>query len=100
VVLLEPETLKKRQKKVPNTPAGFQVLIAWCQQQTGITPAELHAVMEATGSYHEVQAHALHDAGLVVSVINPKVVKDFAKGLGIKAKHDASEAVAPRTGRK
>lgn len=44
-------------------------------------------MMEATGPYHEALAHALHDAGLVVSVINPKAVKDFAKGLGIKAKN-------------
>lgn len=93
VVLLEPETLKKRQKTVPNTPEGFQTLITWCQKQTGAVPAERHAVMEATGPYHEALAHALHDAGLVVSVINPKAVKDFAKGLGIKAKNDAMDAL-------
>ena len=72
VVLLEPDTLKKRQKKVPNTPEGFQTLIPWCQKQINAAPTELHAVMEATGPYHEALAHALHDAGLVVSVINPK----------------------------
>jgi transposase len=93
VVLLEPDTLKKRHKKVPNPPEGFQTLITWCQKQTGTVPAELHAVMEATGPYHEALAHALHDAGLVVSVINPKAVKDFAKGLGIKAKNDAMDAL-------
>jgi transposase len=92
-VLLEPETLKKRQKQMPNTPEGFQTLIRWCQTQTGAVPAALHAVMEATGPYHEALAHALHDAGLVVSVINPKAVKDFAKGLGIKAKNDAMDAL-------
>jgi transposase len=93
VVLLEPKTLKKRQKKVPNTPEGFQTLLTWCQKQTGAVPAELHAVMEATGPYHEALAHALHEAGLVVSVINPKAIKDFAKGLGIKAKNDAMDAL-------
>ncbi len=92
-MLLEPETLKKRQKKVSNTPEGFQTLITWCQKQTGAAPAELHVVMEATGPYHEALAHALHEAGLVVSVINPKAVKDFAKGLGIKAKNDAMDAL-------
>ena len=93
VVLLEPDTLKKRQKKVPNTPEGFQTLITWCQKQTGAAPGELHAVMEATGPYHEALAYALHEAGLVVSVVNPKAVKDFAKGLGIKAKNDAMDAL-------
>ena len=92
-VLLESETLKKRQKKAPNTPEGFQTLITWCQKQTGAAPAELHAVLEATGPYHEALAHALHEAGLVVSVINPKAIKDFAKGLGIKAKNDAMDAL-------
>jgi transposase len=82
VVLLEPDTLKKRQKTVPNPPEGFQTLITWCQKQTGAVPAELHAVMEATGPYHEALAHALHDAGLVVSVSNPKAVKDLCQGLG------------------
>ncbi len=93
VVLLEPDTLNKRQKQVPNTPEGFQTLITWCQNQTGAAPAELHAVMEATGPYHEALAHALHDAGLVVSVINPNALKDVAKGLGIKAKNDAMDAL-------
>ncbi len=93
VVLLEPDTLNKRQKQVPNTPEGFQTPITWCQNQTGAAPEELHAVMEATGPYHEALAHALHDAGLVVSVINPNALKDVAKGLGIKAKNDAMDAL-------
>jgi transposase len=92
-LLLEPETLKKRQKKVANTPAGFAQLIAWGSKHTGAAPGELHAVMEATGPYHEALAEALYAAGWGVSVINPKALKDFAKGLGIKAKNDAMDAV-------
>jgi len=28
-----------------------------------------------------------------VSVVNPKVIKDFAKGLGVKAKNDGLDAL-------
>ncbi|MEZ5582133.1 MAG: hypothetical protein R3F37_04505 [Candidatus Competibacteraceae bacterium] len=40
--------------------------------------------MEATGPYHE--AAALAHAGAVVSVVNPKRLKDFASSLGLKAR--------------
>lgn len=92
-LLMDLETLKKRQKKVANTPEGFAQLIAWAGKQSGAAPGGLHAVMEATGPYHEALADALYTAGLVVSVINPKALKDFAKGLGIKAKNDALDAL-------
>lgn len=92
-VLLDPSTLKKRQKKLPNTPEGYQELVRWCQKHTGVELSQLQAIMEATGPYHEDVALALHQAGLGVSVINPKALKDFAKGLGIKAKNDAMDAL-------
>lgn len=87
-LLLDPEMLRKRQRAFPNTPAGYQSLVQWCQHHTGAAPSVCHAILEATGPYHEGAAQALHAAGLVVSVINPKRVKDFAQGLGIKAKND------------
>jgi len=93
VLLLDPESLKKRQKTVPNTPAGYQVLVAWYQHQTGTTPEACQVILEATGPYHEAVAWALHEAGFPVSVVNPKVIKDFAKGLGIKAKNDGLDAL-------
>lgn len=94
VLLLDAEALKKRHKKVTNDAAGYRQLITWCQQYSGAAAHELHAVMEATGPYHEAVALALYQAGLVVSVINPKQLKDFAKGLGLKAKNDAVDAWA------
>ncbi len=93
VVLLDEQTLKKRSKTVPNTPEGHQQLVDWCRKQTGVEVDQWHAVMEATGPYHEALALALHQAGLRVSVINPKRLKDFAKGLGVKAKNDAVDAL-------
>jgi transposase len=38
---------------------------------------EVRAVMEATGRYHEPVAEMLHKGGLFVSVVNPKLVKDY-----------------------
>ena len=93
VLLLDPDTLKKRQKTVPNTPAGYQALGLWYQQQTGAAPDACQVILEATGPYHEAAALALHEAGFAVSVVNPKVIKDFAKGLGIKAKNDGLDAL-------
>ena len=93
VLLLDPDTLKKRQKTVPNTPAGYQALGLWYQQQTGAAPGACQVILEATGPYHEAAALALHEAGFAVSVVNPKVIKDFAKGLGIKAKNDGLDAL-------
>ena len=64
-LLLDLETLKKRQKKVANTADGFAQLIAWVGKQTAAAPSELYAVMEATGPYHEALADALYAAGWV-----------------------------------
>jgi transposase len=92
-LLLDPETLKKHQKTVPNTPAGYLVLVHWYPQQTGAAPGACQVILEATGPYHEAAALALHEAGFAVSVVNPKTLKDFAKGLGSKAKNDGLDAL-------
>ena len=49
-------------------------------------------VMEATGGYQRKAATALLDAGHHVAVVNPRQVRDFAKGLGILAKTDRIDA--------
>lgn len=73
------------------TPAGF----ATFQQQlhqTGIAPAATLIVMEATGSYWITLAVTLHQAGYVVSVVNPAQVHDYIKSLPRKGKTDALDA--------
>jgi transposase len=42
--------------------------------------------METTGIYHEQAVIALADAGVTVSIINPAQVKDFGRGLAVRAK--------------
>jgi len=48
--------------------------------------------MEATGAYHFDLAIALHDAGIKVMVVNPKVSHNFAKVLMKNSKTDAVDA--------
>ena len=49
-------------------------------------------VMEATGGYETELASRLQEAGLPVSVVNPKRVGDFAKAIGRTAKTDRIDA--------
>ena len=49
-------------------------------------------VLEATGGYERPWAAALLDANILVAVVNPKRVRDFAKGLGYLAKTDRIDA--------
>jgi transposase len=98
-LLLSLEPLKLRSKVVDNHQPGWMALIEWACRQANCGPGELHVVMEATGAYHEAAAYALTQAGVKVSVVNPAQVRDFAKGLAVRSKTDASDrAVLARYG--
>jgi transposase len=49
-------------------------------------------VMEASGGYEAVAAGVLWEAGLQVAVVNPAQVREFARGVGKKAKTDRIDA--------
>ena len=49
-------------------------------------------ICEATGGYERALVTALHQAGIAVSVINPRQVRDFARACGRLAKTDAIDA--------
>jgi transposase len=49
-------------------------------------------VMEATGGYEKPVSQSLQKAGLGVSVVNPRPIRDFAKALGKLAKTDRIDA--------
>lgn len=98
-LLADPQGPKYKTKVVPNDLRGFETLISWGCRQGDCEPAQLHLVMEATGVYHEAAALAFHRAGSQVSVVNPAQLRDFAKGLAVKSKTDASDrAVLARYG--
>ncbi|MGG5371100.1 IS110 family transposase [Enterococcus sp. AZ196] len=54
---------------------------------------DIRIVMEYTGRYHEPVAHWLSDAGFYVSVVNPKLVKDFGNNTLRKVKSDKKDAI-------
>ena len=45
-------------------------------------------VVEATGGYERLLVESLQDAAVAVAVVNPRRVREFAKGIGIDAKTD------------
>ncbi|MEM7772122.1 MAG: transposase [Cyanobacteria bacterium P01_A01_bin.37] len=49
-------------------------------------------VCESSGGYERQMARTLHASGVRVSVVNPRPVRDIAKGLGTLAKTDALDA--------
>ena len=55
-------------------------------------PAGSVVAMEATGEYHRLLAHAAHAAGMVVLVLNPKVLKHYARAVGQRGKTDRIDA--------
>ena len=80
---------KQRHKSCPNTPTGHGELIRWLTKQ-GATEAPVG--IEATGGYQEAAATALHDAGFVVSVLNPQAVARYGESQLRRAKTDATDA--------
>ena len=49
-------------------------------------------VMEATGGYESQLVQVLHNNSIALAVVNPRRVRDFAKGIGIDAKTDPIDA--------
>ena len=54
--------------------------------------APVHVVCEATGGWERPIVAALQSAGLPVAIVNPRQVRDFARGRGQRAKTDAIDA--------
>jgi transposase len=55
-------------------------------------PAASRIGMEATGSYHELLADLAHTKGMRVFVLNPKDVRRYASGVGVRGKTDRVDA--------
>jgi transposase len=91
-LLLDPDNNKRKSKVVPNSRAGAQDLILWCAKH-GVGVDALHAVLEATGPYHEQAATTLHEGGVTVSIANPANVHDFSRALAMRSKTDALDSL-------
>lgn len=73
--------------QVSNDAAGHSELV---ERLSGVKPALI--VLEASGGYEAVVAGVLWDAGHPVAVVNPRQVRDFARGMGKLAKTDQIDA--------
>lgn len=72
---------------VPNTAAGHQELIPKLRR---IAPCRI--VVEGSGGLERALVRALEAAKLPILVVNPRQVRDFAKGVGRLAKTDPIDA--------
>ncbi len=67
---------RKQGRIFANTPDGWKLMLSWLK---AIGSKQAHICMEATGRHSLGVALALHDAGHVVSVVNPAQIRDFAR---------------------
>ncbi|WPB55143.1 IS110 family transposase [Xylophilus sp. GOD-11R] len=83
---------KYRTKVFANTAGGCAALLDWLAAHVAGGISQVHVCMEATGTYHELLALALHDRGVLVSVANPMKVKRFIEVEGTRNKTDSADA--------
>ena len=76
-------------KTFPNSEVGFHQVCAWLKNRK---VDQVHACMEATGSYWEALALHLYEMKHIVSVVNPVRTKAFAQSEMLRAKTDAVDA--------
>lgn len=85
--LLHNDQLKQR--AFSNDPKGFRQLAHWL---TKAQVTQVHACMEATGTYGEALAQFLYEAKHTVSVVNPVMVKGYAHSELLRTKTDKTDA--------
>jgi transposase len=76
-----------RRLRVRNDATGVGELV----QALGDT-ADCLVVMEASGGYERAAHGALVTRGVPAAIVNPKRVRDFARGMGLEAKTDRVDA--------
>lgn len=80
---------KFKNKAFKNNKEGFENLSLWLQKQ-GVEHS--HVCLEATSTYGEKLAAHLHDAGHMVSIVNPARIKGFAQSELLRTKNDKVDA--------
>lgn len=73
---------------VPNTLAGVRQLLKRIASESAI----IHVICEATGGYESLVVEALHKAQVMLSVVNPRLPRDFARAGNRLAKTDRLDA--------
>jgi len=80
---------RRRAKVFRNDAEGWQVLLRWLKD-LGVD--RVHACLEASGHYGDGLALHLHDAGHLVSVVNPAQTKHFGRVKLGRNKTDRADA--------
>lgn len=83
---------KFKSKVFANDTQGFNSLWQWLASTAPGGCDAVHVCMEATGSYHEALACFVHDQHVVLSVVNPLLVKRFAEANRLRNKTDGGDA--------
>jgi transposase len=73
--------------RVSNDPGGIDRLL-----RSLANPGGSLVVMEASGGYERAAHQALVARGVPAAIVNPKRVRDFARGMGLEAKTDRVDA--------
>jgi transposase len=84
---------RKQARIFENSPDGWKQMLSWLKAK-GSEPA--YVGMEATGRYSIGVALVLHDAGHIVSIINPAQIRDFARSKLGRNKTDKIDAALIR----
>ena len=63
----------------------------WIQKHITLQTSTL-VVVEATGGYESLLVDSLHASSIAIAVVNPRRVREFAKGVGWDAKTDLIDA--------
>jgi transposase len=93
-VCLIREDGRLRHRIFANTQAGFTQLSDWLVKNN---VSQVHACLEATGTYSEALATYLFDAGQLVSLVNPAATKAYAGAQLSRTKTDKVDALVDRT---
>ena len=80
---------KPRHKVLAKTPVGHRQLLAWLHEQGAHS---VQACLEATGTWADAVALALHEFGHRVSLVNPALIKAFGQSQLKRTKTDKADA--------
>jgi transposase len=83
------QSSKPRHKVFANTPQGHQQMLIWVSELSEVT---VHVCLEATGTWADAIALALHQAGHQVSLVNPALIRAFAQSKLLRTKTDKADA--------
>lgn len=78
-------------KSFKRSKEGIKDLLNWLKKHN-FSPSQVLAVMESSNNFWERMFFLLVEAGIQTSVVNPRLIKDFARSLNLRAKTDKLDA--------